>query len=250
MPDDSNNGSTTVKIAGTAAFLTGALGTIVAAITEFGGDDGGLAAARRNHTDLLIWAAVCAAIGLLFGGLYAVASNWPKPQANVRSWLAKNQSWLLVLGTCAVALGVALGAIATTLREPGRPGIQVDRVDDSSVRVQISAEGLQSDAWYEASIRGYGDDLAAYDAPVDERKRKTPVDLLTARFSPGQDGKLDWSARISTADSSGTKIGRILVRVEEGALGRATGLLNCTAAEVTCSFVRVAATASTDEAGR
>jgi hypothetical protein len=114
--------------------------------------------------------------------------------------------------------------------------IEVRRVDDKTILVEISAEGLQSDDWYEAAIGGYNEN---------ETGR---VELVTARFSPGQDGKLEWKHRISAADSPKTekrakiKIRRILVRVAHGSLNRNGIALDCTTQDVTCLWVRVPVT--------
>jgi hypothetical protein len=231
-----NNGGLLSKTtAGAGAFALAGVGTIVAAIGDFGSDNSALAAARRNHVGYLVAAASLASLGLGCGALYTVLSGtqWKESKA-----LKRAATVFLVIGVVAVAAGVGVGAVATSRRDPGRPTIAVERLDAASIRVQISAEGLESDAWYEATVLGYPDDLAGYRTTGSHPPSKKPVDLLTVRFSPNQDGKLDWSARISTADSGETKIGRVLVRVADGAV-KSADLVNCTAAKVTCLAVRV-----------
>jgi hypothetical protein len=305
-------------IAGVLAFLAGGLGTIVAAIGDFGSDSGALAAARRNHVHVVVAAAAAAALGLACGALYTIlkgdanddstedgktkgdteekteiettvdteatgdtvpfglslviaglillasriakngsktkgdrvksdrkAKSDPKTSSETagnketsgvnipvgtglaivalvvlgaagvllglsqsaaggvvalvglvclviawRMWTTKvklTQARLatsfLIIGVLAVSAGVGLGATATSAREPGRPKIEVKRVDDKTILVEISAEGLPSDDWFEASVSGYDDSYAP----------ESQVALVTARFSPGQDGKLDWT---------------------------------------------------------
>jgi hypothetical protein len=351
--------------AGVVAFLAGGLGTIIAAIGDFGSDSGALAAARRNHVLLLTAAAAAAALGLACGALYTILKGDKKDDSQEKVSKAKNGSkakseiettknqeasaanvpvgwglmiagliallggsrkakngatatsgakakseiettksvgvsdvnlsvgwtlmiaalialgasgsllgfgypvwasvvalvgllclvlaltmWkrnvkltqprvatgFLIIGVLAVSAGVALGVVATSDRKPGRPQIEVMRVDDKTILVKISAEGLPSNDWYEASVSGYDDLYTA----------SSEVPLVTARFSPGQDGKLDWTHRVNAVDGipvpvngmGTTKISRVLVRLAHGALSL-VGYRNCNRAEVTCLAVRV-----------
>src|SRR5205823_9010822 len=107
--------------------------------------------------------------------------------------------------------------------------------DPTTVRVQILGEGLASDVWYEASVRGYGELGPAF-AP-----------LAAARFSPGQDGKLDWSVRVNVADTDigdkqPLKIGRLLVSVSRGTLDREAIKKYCVDVRFTCLSVRLPTT--------
>src|SRR5207248_1067339 len=102
-----------------------------------------------------------------------------------------------------VAVGVGLGAYATADRQPGRPTISIERIDSDSVRVEIRAEGLRSSDWYDALLRGYGDSSTT-----------DGIFLASARFSPGQDGTLDWKARVQVPpDKGGKPVTRVLVTV-------------------------------------
>jgi hypothetical protein len=270
-------------IAGVLAFVAGGVGTIVAAIGDFGSDSGAIAAARRNHVLLVVAAAASAALGLLCGALYTIYKDrkvsltfrlgmqifgWflvcfavlflgiaAIAEDSLALWLTFASSAavgtviillfsgdhdlrvgvvFLTIGVVAVAAGVALGATATSAREPGRPTIEVKREDEQTLRVEISGEGLASDDWYEAAVDGWNEALTG-----------KPVNLATARFSPGQDGKLAWSARINAADSGQLKIARILVRVARGALYNPTEKLkeDCTTGRITCLTARLPLTA-------
>jgi hypothetical protein len=249
--DDSSSrwralGASTGTLAGVIAFVVGGVGTIVAAMGDFGSDDSAIAAARRNHVWWLVAAASLAALGLLCGALYtllqssseggegAADSDEPVETPGRKSRTAGGRRlapWVLAVGVLAIALGVGLGAYATTNRQPGRPTIKISRVPDAqAVVVHITAEGLSSDAWYELRIDGFPD---AFD------RNHSSIELVAARFSPGQDGKLDWSETIGTTDLERTKIARVLVRVAPGAIARNRGL-NCDVNDkVTCDFVRV-----------
>jgi len=148
-------------------------------------------------------------------------------------WLAANQGKrLLAAGVVAVALGVGLGAYATTNRQPGRPTISLERVNNESASVQITAEGLPSVDWYEAVLRGYSDSSVETDG----------VFLASARFSPGQDGKLAWKTRFHIPpDVNGKEITRVLVTVARDTL---VDKKNCDLdADVTCLFIRIPLTA-------
>jgi hypothetical protein len=217
MPDDGTN---VPAIAGAAAFVAGAVGTIAAAIGSFGSDDSALAAARRNHVPELVAATSAAAVGLMIGGLYGILRDAPpgeKPTGTGLGARARRLAWwfrqnnarpVLAVGVIAVALGVALGAYATVSRQPGRPTITITRVDKESVMIEITAEGQPSRIWFDALLRGYPD--TASDG----------VFLASARFSPGQDGKVDWKERVelpATVDTgkaaAGSPITRVLVTV-------------------------------------
>lgn len=159
-------------IAGGVAFVGAGLGTVLAAITDWGADDGGLAAARRNHVNMLAAAALLAISGLAVGALYALLRN-------------KRHSKVLGFGVLLVVAGVACGIIATTRREPGRPTLGADRIDTESIRVTVRADGLSSDTSFD--MEAYGMD----------KKDAYVATLATARFSPSQRGELDWSLRIA-----------------------------------------------------
>jgi|SRR5579862_4143733 len=219
-------------LAGAAAFVTGGIGTIVAAIGSFGADDSALAAARRNHVSLLIAAASAAALGLMLGGLYGILRG---PDGNVDARGGRVRV-LLVVAVIAVAAGVGLGVYATADRQPGQPTIVLQRVNDESVRVEITAEGLPSDAWFAAVLTGYSD------STVDTNG----VFLASARFSPGQDGKLDWQERFDVpAARDGKPITRVLVTIARDEPVRAN---NCTVSSsvidqaATCLLLRVPST--------
>jgi hypothetical protein len=162
-------------IGGVVAFVGGGLGTVLAAITDWGSDEGGLAAARRNHVDLLVAAASLAVAGLTAGAVYALLRSRGKPIA----------TFALAVGVVFVAAGVGSGIVATTLREPGRPTLGIERVDAESIRISVQAEGLSSDAAFEARVDGFND------------KGDFLIDLAAAKFSPSQRGTLDWSQRIA-----------------------------------------------------
>src|SRR5438876_1015639 len=77
-------------------------------------------------------------------------------------------------------------------------------VGTESVRVEITAERLPSSDWYDAVLRSYSDSVSVADG----------VFLASVRFSPGQDGKLDWKARVQVPpDRAGKTITRVLVTV-------------------------------------
>jgi hypothetical protein len=201
-------------IAGATAFLAGGVGTILAAIGDFGGDTSALGAARRNHVDSLIAAAALAALGLALGGVYPFLRH-------------RARTLVLAAGVVAVAAGVAVGAFATIAREPGRPTIVLQRVDKESVRVEITGDGLASSDWYEAIVTELSD--LPQSGPA-------PPPLAEARFSPSQNGKLDWKARIDYPASTPTTT-YLLVRVQKDRLLRDT---DCkTDKDVTCLYVHV-----------
>jgi hypothetical protein len=264
MSGDTNNGNGgglgAGTIAGAAAFVAGGVGTIVAAIGSFGSDDSALAAARRNHVSELIAAASVAALGLMLAGLYGILRDasanasakpyegWKAALNPVRAFVAWMRDGggrrVLAAGVIAVALGVGLGAYATTNRQPGRPMISIERVDADSVRVEISAEGLPSTDWYDALLRGYSDVRGA-----------DGVFLASARFSPGQDGKLDWKARVEVpTDEGGKPITRVLVTV---ARDKPVDLKSCVmndedvvVGNATCLSIRVPAAAESGKTQR
>ena len=60
----------------------------------------------------------------------------------------------------------------------------MSRVAENAVKVTVTGDGLSSDAKYELRIQGY-------DQAVDEPSQLTH--LVSARFSPTQDGRLAWS---------------------------------------------------------
>ena len=176
---------TTTALTGLAAFVLGAVGTIVAAISDLGSDDAAVAAARRNHVYPLLAAAVCGAIGLMLGGLFTLmrsqtehANDKWKPRLR---WAAPVA---LAIGIVAVASGVVLGAYATTHRQPGRPTIEIVRTDPSSIGVRVTSAGFPSRTWFEAVVE-------AYDDP-----ETTDLKLATGRFSPDQDGRINWNVRV------------------------------------------------------
>jgi hypothetical protein len=217
-------------ISGVLAFVVGGVGTIVAAIGDFGSDSGALAAARRNHVLLVVAAASAAALGLACGALFAI---YRRSDLHIgRKHKVPVGRFFLVVGVLAVSAGVAMGAIATSAREPGQPTIKVQRLDDKTIRVQISGEGIASDDWYEAAVAGYDDDYTG----------ASRVDLATSRFSPGQDGNLNWSVRINTDDSGKTKIARVLIRVSRGGLYKPGHIEDCTTGRITCLALRLPTT--------
>lgn len=212
-------------IAGATAFLAGGVGTILAAIGDFGSSSSALAAARRNHVDSLLAAAGLAALGLALGGLYPFLRHWRR-----RAHPIEPARVLLAVGVVSVAAGVAVGSFATIARRPGRPTIVLQRFDRSSVRIEVTADGLASSDWYEAIVTQY---------TPDERGGETATTLAAARFSPGQNGKLDWKERIAYPSSSPADA-RLLVRVAKDRLVRET---DCnTDQDVTCLSVRVPVT--------
>jgi hypothetical protein len=162
-------------VAGVVAFVAGGLGTVLAAVTDWGSEAGGLAAARRNHPDYLMAAALFAIGGLVAGAAYTIFRDRRR-----KSWT----SWLLGLGVVLVGIGLALGIISTTKREPGRPNVRIDRLDADSILVTVHGDGWPSNASFDARVD-------AYDAPG-----RWLTDLMLARFSPDQSGELNWSERI------------------------------------------------------
>jgi hypothetical protein len=240
-PPDDKPPKSKAAVAGSATFLLGAVGTIVAAIGDFGSDDSGLAAARRNHVWWLIAAASLAAAGLFLGALYVLLRSEFHHARHRQTAHHAHEAHrrrnllplLLLLGIVAVATGVGIGAYATIDRRPGRPKIEVVRLDDRAALVSISAEGLPSNSWYEASVEAYAD--------------KGPPwsylgSLARARFSPGQDGKLEWNEQVSLSKIQSKRVGRVEVRVARGMLAKPLGKVgerSCTAQDVTCLFVRV-----------
>ena len=220
-------------LTGLAAFVLGGVGTIAAAIGDFGSDDSALAAARRNHVYPLLGAAGCAALGLMLGGLFVLLRSQIR-YANEK-WKPRLR-WLsaaaLGAGIIAVAVGVGVGAFATTDRKPGRPTIQVERVDASSVSVRITSDGFPSRTWFEAIVEGFGD-----------TERTPVVPLAAGRFSPGQDGKIDWKVRVYIPTVfKGTKIERLRVLVQRDRV--VTN--NCTGeVKLTCLTLRIPLPAET-----
>ena len=219
-------GARTATLAGVAAFVVGGTGTVLAAIGDFGADSGPLAAARRNHVNFLIAAACLAAVGLFLGALYTLLrSQIRHVEKEHREELRWATIIVLAAGVLSVAAGVALGATATTKREAGRPFIEVQRVDPSSVRVTISGEGLSSDDWFEALVDGFGDDSSP------------DVPLAAGRFSPLQDGRLHWRARFLVPKKLGkTTITRLIVRVQKN---KVAGEDCTTDADLTCLSIRI-----------
>lgn len=201
------------------AFVGGGLGTVLAAITDWGSDEGGLAAARRNHVDILVAAASLAVAGLTAGAIYALLRSRGRPA-----------TYALAIGVALVAAGVGCGIVATTLREPGRPTLSIERVDSESIRVGVQAEGLSSDAAFEARIDGFdeaGDFL---------------VDLGAAKFSPSQRGALDWSQRIAVpATARGHALTRVQVWVAKD-VRRKGAPPACGSGIPTCLYLRIPAT--------
>jgi hypothetical protein len=257
-PQASSNAAT---VAGIAAMVVGGVGVIIAAIGDFGSDSGALGAARRNHPNWLIAAASAAAAGLLCGGLYTIFKKAFGEDPKTR-WTGWVPLVILCVGVGFIAGGVGVGAYATANRQPGRPSIEVTRVDASTINVQITAEGLGSNDWFEADVVGYPEDTTTTSGPsngnrgcprkgtaTSEDKCFQPVvvdvPLAAARFSPGQDGKLDWKQLIdvdtfSHGGTTGLTIARVQVRVAHKALfglGHPPG--DCTHGEVTCLALRL-----------
>jgi hypothetical protein len=162
------------SVAGVVALVLGAVATVLTAVTDWGSDSSGLAAARRNHTSALEWAAGFAIAALVIGAIYTIVRQ-------------KQRRWsdaLLGIGVMAVGIGLGFGIISTTERKPGRPIVNVERVDASSIRVVVRGEGLPSDASFVMRVD-------AYDNPGNWL-----ADLMLARFSPNQKGELRWSQRV------------------------------------------------------
>src|SRR5439155_18537017 len=132
----------------------------------------------------------------------------------------------LALGVVFVAAGVGCGIVATTLREPGRPTLGIERLDAESIRISVQAEGLSSDAAYEARVDGFdeaGDFL---------------IDLAAAKFSPSQRGELDWSQRIAVpATARGQPLTRVQVWVAKD-VRRAGAPPTCGSGIPTCLYLR------------
>lgn len=117
---------------------------------------------------------------------------------------------------------------ATINRVPGRPSINVERVDADSAKVDITAEGLPSNDWYEALVRAYRTDSAEV------------VPLAAARFSPAQDGNLSRSIRFKLPKEAADEMLHILVLVQRD---KVVGRADCnTQADITCASVAIAST--------
>jgi hypothetical protein len=172
-------------IAGVLVFVGGGLATVLTAITNFGADGGALDAARRNHTGLLVAAAALAAGGLFLGATYTIlmkALKDSRPATIVAPYT-------LMAGVAAIVAGVVMGVAATVNREPGRPSIALERLNKDSIKVTVTADGLASSASYDARIEGY------HQTPAPDGRKPTQVfieSLVLARFSPAQDGDLEW----------------------------------------------------------
>lgn len=239
-PAADGSGPGIATIAGILAFLAGGVATVVAAVGDIGADDSALAAARRNHPSLLIAAAAAAAFGLFVGAVYTIARSAFPPTTSGRRGAVL--AFVLGLGVLSTVAGVVMGATATADRKPGHPAIKVTRLDDATVRVHVTGDGLPSNDTYNMEIDGYGERAASDPGPYTE--------LLAARFSPGQDGKLDWTEEVNVSPSTTAQtISRILVWItREVKWSRPTRDCNGGAA-VTCSYVRVPAKAAAASTG-
>lgn len=194
-------------IAGILVFVGGGLGTVLLALTSFGGDGGALDTARRNHSADIVKAAALAVGGLFLGATYTIINaTWKTRTAKYVSAL------VLTLAVLCVSVGVVLGVSAAVVRAPGRPAIALARSSTATVTVQVTAEGLASTTSYEARVEGWNQRGA------NGSRAKLVASLLTGRFSPGQDGKLNWrhAVNISTQRAR-PRINYLLVAVSKDA---------------------------------
>jgi hypothetical protein len=99
-------------MAGVLAFVVGGVGTIVAAIGDFGSDSGALGAARRNHVLLIVAAAAAAALGLACGALYTILKQGKANDDNKETEKASIGKGALFVGLLVLAGGVVLLAFS------------------------------------------------------------------------------------------------------------------------------------------
>src|SRR5215216_4331245 len=91
----------------------------------------------------------------------------------------------------------------TTSRQPGRPDIEIVRADSSSVRARVTSDGFPARTWFEARVDGFA------------ASSKRPIFLAAGRFSPDQDGAIDWNVRVYVPSKwHGRKIDRLRVVVQ------------------------------------
>ena len=187
--------------AGIVAYVGAGLATVLAAITNFGAEGGALDAARRNHVGSLVAAVALAATGLVLGASYTLIFKGAPKDTRRQRWA----QGVLVAGVICIGLGVVLGVSATVRREPGRPIISLSRVSENALRVAVTGDGLASNERYEIRIGGYD--------TVPGKKPELVANLTSARFSPGQDGKLSWSHTVDVSPFPTTE-GRPMTYIE------------------------------------
>lgn len=203
--------------AGVLTFVGGGLGTVLVAITDFGSENGALAAARRNHTFVLSAAAAFAVVGMFLGAAYAIGKQLspddPDETVHVRKKRgADTLSYVLLAGALFILVGVFLGVVATSARTPGRPTIALTRADASTMQLKVTGSGFATDDQFELRARGYTktiEETRGEDNP--------PFQLARARFSPDHNGDLEWSTYLNV-DAAGNRgpIKAVTVVVDEG----------------------------------
>jgi hypothetical protein len=105
----------------------------------------------------------------------------------------------------------------------------IERLDAESIRVSVQAEGLSSNAAFEARIDAF-DDMGNF-----------LIDLGAARFSPSQRGDLDWSQRIALpATVHGHPVRRVQLWVAKD-VQRNGGPPACGSGVPTCLYMRMPA---------
>ena len=229
-PAKSNVGT----IAGVVAIVGAGLTTVLSAITDFGADNGALDAARRNHTGWLVVSVGFAASGLILGAIYAVLREAPDGSRRARS-----APWFLVLGVFAVGAGVVGGVTATANRDTGHPTIAVSRAGEDGVKISVTADGLPSNTKYEARVEGY------YQLPGQEGIQTFVDNLTSARFSPRQDGRLEWSHVVDISPANARPINYVLVIVAKQDVGElvcseaSPDTKGATATAPTCLYTRL-----------
>jgi hypothetical protein len=143
---------------------------------------------------------------------------------------------VLIGGVFAVATGVVCGVYATVKREPGRPAISVERVNESTLRVAVTGEGLAAGAKFEGRIE-------AYNQTTGNGKQSFIGPLVSARFSPQQNGHLKWERLVDISSPGEQHINYVQVIVAEGDAGH----LTCAVSEMdqgkteapTCLYTRL-----------
>jgi hypothetical protein len=206
--DDDSGGTRLGTVAGVLVFLSGAFTTLLTLVTNFGADESGLAAARRNHSTALAIAAALAALGMLCAVAFAAARVIGTPR-----WL---RAVLILVGAALVLAGGVLGIKSTIDRDPGDVAIAIERISKNAASVTITGEGFPSNKRFEAIVTGY------HTSPVTDEATGVPsskpvLQLARGRFSPVQSGEVNWTVpfKVSTTGRRTPRITYLLVVVHD-----------------------------------